>query len=544
MRRVHDWLAFGLAGTMLAGCSGSSPAETPLLPQPQSAYLAGNPQATEARFTIRWPAVRKYARTQFGRRWISPSTASIVVTIGNATKPSAIANAPKANGKSVTTTTTVAAPAGQDTFVFTSYDRKQAPGSEPRGNVVGYATLVQRIIPNQVNNLKVSVGGVVGNVAIVEAPNQPFLKYTPKSGAYDFVTISAAEFVVTAEDADGNAIVPQPADIALAPSVSSTAYLSVKRPDPKKPQLFAVTTGVNIPYGQTAQIVASASDNFGDQAESSAALTVSSALCVAYDAYPKDEAPIVFYSTGSRKIIALPGSPFPGIGRVSALAFDSLDKHVLVGDGAKGTVYAFTPTGERVSAFATIRAPGVRAIVYDPHNQKIYVDGAFGIRAYSADGKQASLPVGAFGHTTSPGPAAYVESNLIAVGEGMGSDVDAYDESGTYQSTSTLPVTGVHAIATDLVSSGSTTPSDVFVAGFHANGKASLFDVTPGQGPLVLAPIGDAEAIAQDPNTQNTYVARGSSDDLLPLTYATQTPGRPIAAASGYSHPVAITVLF
>ncbi|HTU81282.1 MAG TPA: hypothetical protein VMF61_04080 [Candidatus Acidoferrales bacterium] len=532
-----------VSAVFIAGCSGTAmgPGGDPV---PEVPPAQPRTSSTTAQFTIRWPANRKQIATSRGPRWISPSGASIIVVVNGDAKTAAYVNAPAATGKPSTTTTDVDAPAGRDTFAFTLYDRTQKSAGNPVGNVVGAARVTQKIAPNATNVIKVAVAGVVGAIAITEAPGQPFVAPDSKNGGFDFLGDVPGLFAVTAQDVDGNTLVPQPADLILAPSVTSTAYLKVTRPKPDQdPQNFQVALIQGLPPGQKAAIVATATDAFGNHAENSATVTEASAIYAAYDTVPSRGAAIVLYNGETDERVSLPSGAFAGLGKVPALAYDSRDQELFAGDGTRGLVVAFDPAGKAIAGFKPIRASGIVALAYDPDVQQLYVTARSGVAAYSKAGTPVALSAGAFAQTPSPGPLAFVQPGAVAVGQKNGGGLGLYSESGEYATGSSLPLAAIAGIATDYTAAASFV--DVFVVGKPIKaGEANLYQVVPGQGPLTLASLSDPRALAQDPGSKNVYVASGARNQIIPVAYGTWVHRSPIPSPSGYSTPIALAIAY
>jgi hypothetical protein len=534
----------GLLAATVAGCSAAGMHGSPVLPD---AFLTAvrKADATNATIFVRWPADRKAVERK-GPLWISPSTTSIVVEVNGDISMSAIVDAPAATGKPVTTKTTIAVPRGEDTFDFTLYDKKQRSASKPVGNILGSGTVIRTIAANQPNIVKAAVAGVIGGIAVALAPNQSLVVANPITGGFDFIGGQPVTLVATAQDADGNALVPQPADLTLQPSVSSSAYLRVTQPKAdRRAHEFVVALTAGRPQGQNVAVIARASDTFGDRVEQSVLISPAAAMYVAFGKAPSHVSKIVLYDAGTAAEVSLSSGAFAGIGSISALAYDSIDQRVLVGDRTNGVVDAFDVGGNAVSGFTPIVASHVNAIAFDSQNHEIYLDGSSGVKAYTTSGAPVSLPSGAFGQTASPGPLAVTQSNSIVVGQSDDGSISAYSASGAYATASSLPLSAVLGIAADASSSTSMTASDVFAIGTPLGStETSIFDVTPGQGPLAVARIAGAQAVAQDPNTQTVYVASDSSNGLIPLAYGTWRRGRTITAPSGYGDPIAITISY
>jgi hypothetical protein len=492
--------------------------------------------------TINWPSRSEQRRHPL---WVSPSAASVVVQIDRDPKEQTIVNAPNVTGGSVRIT--IDAPTGRHTFTFVVYDRRQKTGeAAPIGNVVGRAAVEKDIVRGKKTTIAAKIGGVVGRVEIAAAPGQPFLVADPTNG-FDFVGGNNNRFILTAEDADGYVIIPQPERLALAPSLSSMTYLRVTRPNrTKEPEMFEVGEKQPLPLGKVAGILASATDTFGDVARASAQLRELSGIYVAYSDHPGASSPIVLYDALSRATVALPSTSFAGLGSVAALAYDSIDHRLLVGDTTNGIVEAFDGLGNSVSGYTPIHVADIKAIAYNPVDQEIYVTGASGITTYTSSGTVLPLGPTSFNRTSAPGPMAFVQTNQIAVGESSFGSIDAYNQSGAYLKTSPLLSTAILGLATSYASGSPTSAAtDVFaIATPLMTGDANLFDVTPGNSVKGLAIVVDPRAVAQDPLSNTLYVASGSANEIIPLAYLTWKPGPPIQAPDGYSVPVAMAITY
>jgi hypothetical protein len=259
MKALMRNLGASLIAVTLYGCGGVG--ITPSGIASNRLPLAARSMAdTKATIVIHWPSDRKEVATERGPRWISPSTSSIVVEVDGNIKISTIIDSPDATGKPAMTKTTIAVPIGQDTFSLTLYDERQQSTSKPVGNVLGSGTVVQAITANKPNVVNAAVAGVIGGIAVTLAPDQQLAVTDPKTGGFDFIGGQPVTLVATAQDADGNALVPQPADLTLQPSVSSTRYLRVTQPgaDRRSHQFLVALTG-SIPQSQNVAVVAQAS---------------------------------------------------------------------------------------------------------------------------------------------------------------------------------------------------------------------------------------------------------------------------------------------
>ena len=446
----------------------------------------------------------------------------------------------------------IESPLGPDTFTLLLYDQKQKSGEAlPVGNLVGEAEVAHTILPNRVNTVRASIAGVVSQVEISTALDEAFVTADRQIDQFDLIGQVPAEFRVTAEDMDGNVIVPQPKTLNLR--ALSPNYLRVTRLHfAKSLQRFLVTPLSTLPTGSTVGLEASATDAWGDAAQTSVAVTESPAIYVAYAGVPNGSTPIVVYSAKSGASLRLRSEAFAGLGSISALAYDYADRRLLVGDTTNGAVSAFDGAGSKASGFRPIQVLDTKAIAYDNANSNIYVngnvDGVLGISAYSNTGAPITLEQPAFRGINPGGPLASIASSgeLVEGQSAGGGAVGEFSATGAPESTLSVPVSEILGLATDYVSSGSGSNGrmDVFVIGTpRAGGFANLFDAIPGTSLVELAALNDPRAIAQDPNSADLYVASGATGDVIPLTYLSWSRGTPIRAAAGYSNPTAIVIV-
>ena len=504
-----------------------------------------------AQFTIRWPSDRTQVLTAHGPLWISPSAASLAIEINDAVIPSIIVNAPKPVGESRSTTVRVKAPLGSDRFAMTLYDRKQKDGAAlPVGNLVGEATVRENIVGAKVNEIKAIVTGVVGRIGIEPTPNEPFVTADGSTAGFDLVGDAPEQFTLTAEDNDGNVIVPQPRKFML--KAVSSAYLKVTQPSVLNGQTFLVSVVSPLPTGVTTGLEASVADAWGT-AQTSVAVSETHAIYVGYSGVPTGLLSLVAYDGSKRTQVPLPSSAFAGLGSVSALAYDYTHHHLVIGDSTNGFVRAYDGAGNAVASFTPIRVTAIKAVAYDSINQMIYVngdvDGVIGIFAYSSAGVPIPLQQPAFKGVNPSGPLAIVASSgAIVIGQSAGGGgFGSFTASGALTSSSSIPVTGILGLATDYLTagSGSAGPMDVFAIGMPTTGGfGNLFDITPGvAAPLELAALDDPRAIAQDPVSGDLYVANASGS-VVPLGYLSWTPGRAIRAVPGFLDPTALAIAY
>ena len=164
---------FGVPALLLAGCGGGGGGGAASPPATMGAAPA-SPAATAApagsgslSFTIVVPAstVSSAARSV---KYVSPSTASVAVTVQGQSTPLATANLSatspgcSAAASGVTCTVTVTVPAGNDTFLIAAYDGKNGTGHQ-----LSVATVPASVKPNAATTLALTLNGVPASVQVI-----------------------------------------------------------------------------------------------------------------------------------------------------------------------------------------------------------------------------------------------------------------------------------------------------------------------------------------------------------------------------------------
>lgn len=468
------------ASTLLAGCGGGG---TGLPHTHTSASRA------EAAFTIHWPAHAVAAASTRSPKFISPSAMAVVVEVNpNKSTPGPITFLNYAG--SPTGTVMIDAPVGSDEFVFTLWDQPQVAGeTQPVGNELGQADVVQTIAANQTNNVNAVIGGITSHIAIAPLPNQPLVE-TDAGAGYDLVGEMPATFVATPQDADGNAIVaPGAPSLSVAVANGYASYVSVQPVNGNSSQFTVTSTA---PFA-AAQIAAQASNNAPNPvsvtvtatdagvphtANANLTLYQRSAMYVSYQGTAGAGAGIALYDDYGN-YIPLPAGAFAGLTTPAGVAYDTATHQVFVADTATGAIMAFDALGNPVAGFP-LAVPGslagARGIAYDPQSDTLFATGTSKVIAFKANGTAAFLSPSPFSKTSIPDAIAYISKSQgqqpddeIAVANDSTKAIDYYYSNGAWIRTDTLKApTGVTAYAPPIVGiafNGSIYQGPVFVTG-------------------------------------------------------------------------------
>ncbi len=206
--------------TALAACSGGG-SGTHAIPGTAPASSS----KTKASFVVHWPTALQ--ATAKRRDAISPSTASITVAVDGGS-PSVV-NRPTISGSPPSTTISIVAPVGNDTFTFTAWDQ---PGGA--GNALDVATTSQNIVANANNSVGVTLDGVCAALLPSLSGTTPYAQ--PKSVTIPLASGSsqsilqklrlvgpyAATIVVNGVDADGNTVLNSASAIPIELAESGT----------------------------------------------------------------------------------------------------------------------------------------------------------------------------------------------------------------------------------------------------------------------------------------------------------------------------------
>ena len=517
--------------SMTSACAGGGHALPP----------AGHSTAAKARvpvsFTMRWPS---RAPAQVNRRpaFVSPSAQSVVIEVNpDAATPGPItfANAPAGGG---TATITIDAPAGQDVFVISLYDRAQVPAeTTAAGSELGRVRVAQSIAPNVTNTLSATVIGTVASVRIGPMPNQNNVVTVAGSNppAFELVGRAPATFTVAPLDVDGNVIVQPdaPPAISLVPNVRATHILSVTAVAGTTDQYTVQAIAPNTSVSPTA-LVATAFDANGNSTTSSTIVDETSAV---YVAYANGGAPAVARFAADGTPIPLAAGAFGGLQNPVALAYDADDREILVADAGLGKVLAFDESGAPLAGFTAPAVAAANGVAYDPNDGNVYVTGSGGVTVFSPAG---GAPIGgvpatfaaanAQGVTFDERSAGFVLDQL-AVGNVATPALAFFSESGGGAGSAPL------ASATIAIAYGSplsVTQSPQTTAQLYVTSASGVAALTPTGGAVTtVADIGQPFGITVDPNSREPQVAERSGNGVT--TYLDDLSA--VDAAHSFSTP-------
>jgi hypothetical protein len=224
--------AFGLAA-LVAGCGGGgssvvgAPLTSPTVVPTSGSGTTSGKQYASVLFTIQWPTVAASSSTTTRRRqYLSPSTESITIAVNGGT-PLVVANPNVAGGTTATSTpstsVTVQAPVGADTFSVGDYDTTAGTGNLLAQNAISYT-----VVGGQQNIIPITL---IGNVAKIYcgggAPYTAPAGVSTASPAAFTITGPAGVVNVVAEDPDSNIIVaPGAPTISLTAATPSQASIT------------------------------------------------------------------------------------------------------------------------------------------------------------------------------------------------------------------------------------------------------------------------------------------------------------------------------
>lgn len=207
--------AFALTLALLcAGCGSSTIAggDTPAVGSAEAAHSAQHRTEPRVRLIVKIPHRRRPHRAKY----VSPATASIVVTAFNAAHTVVLATAtmntsPGSAGCSSVTNGTfacslaMAAPAGADTFDVGAFDGPDATGNQLSAAADYPLTVVQ----GKPNTIAITLGGIPSTIRIALIGASPFAIGDESTGFRFGGSGSGAvqHVAITAQDADGYTIV-------------------------------------------------------------------------------------------------------------------------------------------------------------------------------------------------------------------------------------------------------------------------------------------------------------------------------------------------
>jgi hypothetical protein len=501
---------------------------------------------------MHWPQHRARVQTKRGPRWISPSTASVTVVVNDDPHDVTVANAPKSGHVS---TVVVAAPAGEDTFDFTLYDRRQRSTQYPQGNVLGEAEVSQKIAGGQHNVVHATIAGVPSQIGAAPVAAQPFVRTNP-AGGYFVIGDSPQQFVVTAMDADSNVIVPQPS-VTMRANGAGATYFGVT-PNPARAQAFYVRAVAPLPAAGNAavQLAIGARDSNGNAVSGFLRVAQLSALYVTYGNSPSGGPAVAVYD-GSGKMVTLPSSAFAGLTQPGQIAYDGIDRRLYVADAQTngGQILAFDSVGNPIPGFV-LQIPNANLVSYDANDGLLYAGAPTAVNAYKADGAQ----VQGTGYTQNDDgvAASYYPDGTMVVANGQpqsGGDPllwfynESLDSNGSF---APPELSGIY----DLTSLSAVDGTYMIMCGVPAGGYGSnllMEKRNPFSFEISTANVPGCQGVAYDPVSSVVFVTSASSNqivavglnglgDALGSIDATMTIGTP--ASSGLSNPQRIAIAY
>lgn len=275
-----------------------------------------------------------------------------------------VANNP---GNKPSTTLSLDAPAGSDTFVISSYDRKQKTGEgKPLGNQLGQATVTKTIVAGKVTRVHFTIGGIVTFVSIALPSPGPLVSLSGGVGAQALDVIGGASETVTLTplDADGNAILTSSASAryTLKPTTGTTGMVKIASIS-KKPNEFSVSVvpppANDVSPVKRLELIAGVTDTIGLHTTNVGLIPVNEVVV----GYTAGRAPRIAVYDGSGHLVTLPPGAFPGVTQPVGVAYDPDDRWILVAD-ASNKVLAFDMLGNAIANFKAPTLSGLTAIAY------------------------------------------------------------------------------------------------------------------------------------------------------------------------------------
>src|SRR5579883_2553904 len=332
---------------------------------------------TTATFVMHWPA--KAAPNARHTEWISPSSRSVSISVNNGT--ATVVNAPTPGASPQTTNIPIDAPPGIDSIVIQLWD-----ALDGNGNMLGQAKVSQQILTGKANTVNATVDGVCKQIAIGPASGQPYVETSSfAAGAgYTLVGPLPENFLVTPEDADGNAILER----QDAPVISLTALAGIA-----VTQTAQYTFSLQPNSIQNHGLVAALQATSPTCSPGGATLISTSAAVFVLTAYPSVGVN-VFDQIGNQ--ISIPSGRFAGLLSPSGLAYAGYNGGTLyVTDVSYNTVTMYDMLGNTVSSYGGF--PGLKGpdgIVSDTNNYALYVtngNSSGSITSYDRIGDQLSV---------------------------------------------------------------------------------------------------------------------------------------------------------
>lgn len=187
--RTALWITLlGTSVSSLAACSGgggssSSPVVVPIA---VPSLLQQSTAVGQVDIEVTIPKSSS-SSASYSTNYKSAGTKSLLIDIASSSSTNAkstVVNCTSVCSASLT------APVGSDTFTITLYDASNATG-----NKLSLGQTTQSIMSNQINTVKLALGGVIASVAIATIPS------------FSVGTSATANLKVTAKDATGNTII-------------------------------------------------------------------------------------------------------------------------------------------------------------------------------------------------------------------------------------------------------------------------------------------------------------------------------------------------
>jgi hypothetical protein len=449
----------------LAACSGGGTPSAPIAnPVPVSSPPAPA-GATRTSFTIHWPAAKQ--RTGRTSKAISASTASITVAVNGAAPT--VVNKPTLSGSPSSTTISIDAPVGIDSFTITAWDQ---PGGA--GNKLDSATVSQEIIANANNTVTATLDGICASLQTyvytassyiqTRTASVPLASGTVRSvlQSVRLVGPAAATFAVNQLDADGNVVVNSAGSVPIELSESgSTPHVTIAPVSTNAGNNeFTLTPLVGEPDGFSTTITA-ASPNCGTGTTTfpnSFALSTSAEIVVA-----DEKAGVIAFDQDGTQLAKL--STTAGI---VGLAYNSKSPSFVSVETTSATTggitfQTFSTTGTslgsgKITLSSSFENP-IGNIAYNPVNGYYLVDlreytdssstthyGAVKEYTISASTATAITPTGTSPFNQGPPPPydpdcfAILQNGDVIVGDDM-TDSYLYDQNGNYLGNSAYEAT-------------------------------------------------------------------------------------------------------
>jgi NHL repeat-containing protein len=522
--------AMVFAAFTLSACSGGggSRALTPTAPRTMST----------AKVTLHWPSRAPQSNVR-RLRYVSPSTQSIAIEVNTDQTLTTIVNRP--SGAS-TSTVSIPAPVGADTFYFTTWDAPAAAGSQ-----LGQVTVTQTIAPGAVSVINATVDGILSFIGITAAAHQPFLEQG-KDGAgnvtFALVGDQPATFTIVALDADQNIIIP-PGNAPTISMTSSNSAIAVSAVS-GQPNQYTVRAVAPTAPGASPALQVSGSDGIGSLVQGQYGVAELAAIYVGYQG-PSGASVVVYDQNGT--VMQTTGS-FSGIGDATGLAYDADDRRILLADHVKGVFNAFDTLGNAVSGFVSPAFAGAASVAYDSVTKLAYLTSDSGNRvgAFTPLGAPQTL-AGVFTGLDVPTGIAF-DSNatspkLYVANSGVSADALPYNGDGSSGAVPTL--TNASSKPTNVIyDSGA---DSIFSVG-SAAGVPALTEFNTADGSTTAqtaAMLGNPSGVAYNPVNGEIYVTNNSSGlvtvygDAAPLARDASVTFTP---PSGQTRPAGITIVY